>query len=87
MSTIELSLEESGWLEWAHTMLPERYPSGDPIDALLQVLSQRERQVLYLAAMCELAGPEIAEILGINVNSVYTYMHRVRRACQAWMSQ
>jgi DNA-binding CsgD family transcriptional regulator len=60
------------------TSLDESGPSDDPLagNPLLQ-LSSRERQVLKLMAEGK-SNPEIASILTIRLNTVHTYLKRIR---------
>ncbi len=46
----------------------------------LESLSTRQREVLVLADMEERPAPEVAELLGIPVGTVYSRLHHARRA-------
>ena len=49
------------------------------LDALLTELDEDKREVLVLAHLEELTVPEIAELLGANVNTVYARLRAARR--------
>lgn len=49
------------------------------LDALLAELDEDKREVLVLAQLEEMTVPEIAELLGANVNTVYTRLRSARR--------
>jgi len=66
-----------------------RRPGGSPeravalrelVDRTLARLTEGQRQVLLLHAVEGFTGEEIAEILGIRPETVWTRLHRVRRA-------
>lgn len=76
--TIRLLTEIEIYMEQVTTSLDESNPSEDPLtgNPLLQ-LSSRERQVLKLMAEGK-SNPEIASILTIRLNTVHTYLKRIR---------
>jgi RNA polymerase sigma-70 factor (ECF subfamily) len=49
------------------------------LDALLSELAEDKREVLVLAQLEEMTVPEIAELLGANVNTVYARLRAARR--------
>lgn len=53
------------------------------LDSLLAELDQDKREVLVLAQLDELTAPEIAELLGANVNTVYARLRTARREFDA----
>ena len=53
------------------------------LDALLTELDEDKREVLVLAHLEELTVPEIAELLGANVNTVYARLRAARREFDA----
>jgi RNA polymerase sigma-70 factor (ECF subfamily) len=50
---------------------------------LLDGLEEGKREVFVLAELEELSAPEIAETLGINVNTVYSRLRAARKAVEA----
>lgn len=50
---------------------------------LLEGLDEAKRDVFVLAELEELSAPEIAETLGINVNTVYSRLRAARQAVEA----
>lgn len=76
--TIRLLAEVEIYVEQVSTSLDETESTGDPLtgNPLLQ-LSSRERQVLKLTAEGK-SNPEIADILTIRLNTVHTYLKRIR---------
>lgn len=53
------------------------------LDALLGELDEDKREVLVLAQLEELTVPEIAELLGANVNTIYARLRTARREFDA----
>lgn len=53
------------------------------LDALLAELAEDKREVLVLAQLEEMTVPEIAELLGANVNTVYARLRTARREFDA----
>ena len=51
--------------------------------SLLEELDHDKREVLVLAQLEELSAPEIAECLGLNVNTVYARLRAARQAFDA----
>jgi RNA polymerase sigma-70 factor (ECF subfamily) len=50
------------------------------LDALLEQLDDEKREVFVLAELEQLTAPEIAEILGANVNTIYARIRAAKRA-------
>jgi RNA polymerase sigma-70 factor (ECF subfamily) len=48
------------------------------LNLLLETLSDEQREVLVLSQLEQLSVPEIAELLGANVNTVYTRLRAAR---------
>ncbi len=76
--TLRLLAEMEIYLDQTTTPSDEPIDSSDPLveNPLLQ-LSSRERQVLRLIAEGK-SNPEIADILTIRLNTVHTYLKRIR---------
>lgn len=76
--TLRLLTEVEVYVEQVTTTLDEPNPSADPLagSPLLQ-LSSRERQVLKLMAEGK-SNPEIATRLTVQLNTVHTYLKRIR---------
>lgn len=53
------------------------------LDSLLAELDEDKREVLVLAQLEEMTVPEIAEVLGANVNTVYARLRAARRDFEA----
>jgi len=53
------------------------------LDALLGELDEDKREVLVLAQLEELSVPEIAELLGANVHTIYARLRSARREFDA----
>jgi RNA polymerase sigma-70 factor (ECF subfamily) len=49
------------------------------LDALLSEIDEDKREVLVLAQLEEMTVPEIAELLGANVNTIYARLRAARR--------
>jgi PAS domain S-box-containing protein len=77
--TLRLLAEVELYVEQVTDSLDEDLPAGDPLagNPLLQ-LSSRERQVLKLMAGGK-SNPEIAGLLTIRLNTVHTYLKRIRQ--------
>lgn len=76
--TIRLLAEMEIYLEQVTSSMDESISQEDPLaDNLLLQLSSRERQVLRLMAEGK-SNPEIADILTIRLNTVHTYLKRIR---------
>lgn len=73
--TVEIG---DAWVDWAHSMMPETFPSGEPIDAVLEQLTPRERQVAYLMGPCSLTAEETAEVLGCSRPTLRVLRLRIR---------
>ena len=50
---------------------------------LLEGLDEAKREVFVLAELEQMSAPEIAEALGINVNTVYSRLRAARQAVEA----
>jgi RNA polymerase sigma-70 factor (ECF subfamily) len=48
------------------------------LDRLLDELNEERREVLVLVQLEEMSVPQVAELLGANVNTVYTRLRRAR---------
>lgn len=61
------------------------------LDRLLATLGDEQREVFVLAEIAELSAPEIAELLGVKLNTVYSRLRlarrRVRRALDRTLDQ
>ncbi len=77
--TIRLLAEMEVYIEQVNTTLAESTTEADPLaeNPLLQ-LSTRERQVLMLTAEGK-TNPEIANSLTVSLNTVHTYLRRIRQ--------
>ena len=53
------------------------------LDALLRTLDDEQREVFVLAEFEERTAPEIAEITGAKLNTVYSRLRLARQAVQA----
>jgi RNA polymerase sigma-70 factor, ECF subfamily len=62
----------------AHEALEQR----EEVDRVLSLLPAEQYEVMVLHAVEGFRGEEIAEILGIRVNTVWTRLHRARQALQ-----
>lgn len=56
----------------------QQFDAKQLLDRALQQLPSAQRQVLLLHTLQNLDGEEIASILGISVNTVWTRLHRAR---------
>jgi RNA polymerase sigma-70 factor (ECF subfamily) len=61
----------------------ERAEEVERLYSLLGELDEKLRDVFVLSELEELPAPEIAQIAGLNVNTVYGRLRRARRAFQA----
>jgi RNA polymerase sigma-70 factor (ECF subfamily) len=52
------------------------------VESFIEGLAESQREVFVLAQIEGLTAPEIAELLGVNCNTVYTRLMRARRAFQ-----
>ena len=50
------------------------------VHSLLDTLSEEQREAFVLAQLEKLSAPEIAEVLGLPVNTVYSRIRLARRA-------
>jgi len=53
------------------------------LHALLEELDESKREVLVLAQLEEMTVPEIAEVLGANVNTIYARLRAARAEFEA----
>jgi len=53
------------------------------LDALLAELDDAQREVFVLADLHDLSAPEIAEITGANLNTVYSRLRLARQSLAA----
>lgn len=53
------------------------------LDRLLAELDKDKREVLVLAELEEMTAPEIAEVLGVNVNTIYARLRAARKEFEA----
>jgi RNA polymerase sigma-70 factor (ECF subfamily) len=80
-------LDDVGSVPDASGMEPER--SAQQSEALRQLLGlldgldENKREAFVLAELEGLTAPEIAEILGVNVNTIYARIRAARRALEA----
>jgi RNA polymerase sigma-70 factor (ECF subfamily) len=58
----------------------EQAEAIEQLDALLDQLDEEKREVFVLAEIEQLSAPEIAEIVGANVNTIYARIRAARRA-------
>lgn len=68
-----------------------RGEAGDVLHALLERLDDDKRAVFVLAELEQMTAPEIAEALGVGLNTVYSRLRlarqRLEEALAAWRSQ
>jgi RNA polymerase sigma-70 factor (ECF subfamily) len=57
------------------------------IDAFLASLDDSKRDVFILAELEQMSAPEIAEALGVKLNTVYSRLRAARQAFQVLLSQ
>jgi len=82
---VELSTRDDGEERFAST-LPTPNETAEErertrlIEALLSELDDDKREVLVLTEFEELTAPEIAELLGVNVNTISSRLRAARRA-------
>lgn len=53
------------------------------LHALLAELDEKKREVFVLAELEQLTAPEIVEVLGVNLNTVYSRLRAAKRAFDA----
>lgn len=53
------------------------------LDAMLQQLSEEQREVFVLHDLAELTAPEIAQLLRVKLNTVYSRLRLARRRMEA----
>jgi len=81
------AIDDVGSVPDASGMEPER--SAQQSEALRQLLGlldaldENKREAFVLAELEGLTAPEIAEILGVNVNTIYARIRAARRALEA----
>ena len=59
--------------------LAERSEAARVIDALLESMDDEKREAFVLVELEEMSMPEVAEALGINVNTAYTRLRAARK--------
>ena len=74
------------WTETADVAL-ERAETAELIRKKIDELPQSYRTILIMRDIEELSNPEIAELLGINVNLVKVRLHRARQALRTLLEQ
>jgi len=57
----------------------ERAEAARVLDALLDTMEEEKREAFVLVELEEMSMPEVAEALGINVNTAYTRLRAARR--------
>lgn len=67
------------WLQWAHSLFPEQFPTGERIDQLIAKLSPQERRVAYMVAVQDLSMTRTAEVMGIDPVHVRQICYKIRR--------
>ncbi len=75
-----VSLSEPAVLEEVESMMAAPGPAGDDATLRRQVeaLPERQRQAITLYYLDERSVDEVAEMMGIPVNTVKTHLHRAR---------
>jgi RNA polymerase sigma-70 factor (ECF subfamily) len=81
---------DGGLLESAHDEsaksahdLAERSEAARLVDALLASMDDEKREAFVLVELEEMSMPEVAEALGINVNTAYTRLRAARQQFEA----
>ncbi|MFO0762236.1 MAG: sigma-70 family RNA polymerase sigma factor [Byssovorax sp.] len=87
----------AGWMSaWArepapHVETPEHLAERQELAARARTalggLSQKKREVFVLVALEGLSGPEVAELLGIPVATVWTRLHHARTELRASLGE
>jgi RNA polymerase sigma-70 factor, ECF subfamily len=76
---------------WGATRDPEELASAledrTRLQAALDALSDEDREVIVLADLEQLTGPEVAELLDLSVSAVKSRLHRARLRLMAELSQ
>lgn len=67
--------------------MEKRYDAARFVYSVLDVLPDKFREVLIFHEMEEMSGPEIAVVLGIKENTVWTRLHRARHLFKAKADQ
>jgi RNA polymerase sigma-70 factor (ECF subfamily) len=62
--------------------LLERQRAAKALDAILDTLSDEQREVFVLVELEEMSGPEISDALSISVNTVYSRLRAAREHFQ-----
>jgi RNA polymerase sigma-70 factor (ECF subfamily) len=57
------------------------------VDAFLRSLDDDKRAVFVMADLEQMRAPEIAEVLGVNLNTVYSRLRAAREAFQVRIQQ
>jgi len=66
-----------------HTAHAER---GRALMSALERLSEEQRAVFVMADLEELSAPEIAEVLSVNLNTVYSRLRSARREVATFLA-
>ena len=85
---VALATHDDGEERFASELPPpnetvERRETARMVDELLAKLDDDKREVLVLTELEELTAPEIAEVIGVNVNTVYTRLRAARLAFES----
>jgi RNA polymerase sigma-70 factor, ECF subfamily len=67
-----------------HTAVAER---GRALMSALERLSEEQRAVFVMADLEELSAPEIAEVLSVNLNTVYSRLRSARREVATFLAR
>jgi RNA polymerase sigma-70 factor (ECF subfamily) len=59
--------------------LAERSEAARVLDALLEAMDDEKREVFVLVELEEMSMPEVAEAIGINLNTAYTRLRAARK--------
>jgi RNA polymerase sigma-70 factor (ECF subfamily) len=86
-------LRRKGWRAPLDTSIPDAAPGPielfaraeavRELDRILGTLDEDKRAVFILAEIEQMAAPEIAETLGVKMNTVYSRLRAARRAVEA----
>ena len=80
-----LSAQDDGDVRFASTLpapneTAERNETARLVEALLATLEDEKREVLVLIELEDLTAAEVAEMTGVNINTIYTRLRAARRA-------
>ncbi len=65
----------------------ERKQAVELLDRLLDELDEQRREVLVLVELEQLSVPEVAQLLGANINSIYTRLRAARQDFAQFLSR